>query len=55
MVRRTKLLRLAAAVSAAAILAIGVGSAAQGAPQAPAPDKITIAYQFGIGYAPLVI
>jgi NitT/TauT family transport system substrate-binding protein len=55
MVRRTKLLQLATAASAAAILAIGAGSAAQGAAQAPAPDKITIAYQFGIGYAPLLI
>ena len=55
MVLRTNLLRLAAAASASALLAIGAGSAAQGAPQAPAPDKITIAYQFGIGYAPLLI
>jgi NitT/TauT family transport system substrate-binding protein len=57
MVLRTNLLRLAAAVSAATILAIAAGasSTAQGAPRAVAPDKITIAYQFGVGYAPLMI
>jgi NitT/TauT family transport system substrate-binding protein len=57
MALRTNLLRLAAAASAATILAIaaGAGSTAQGAPRAVAPDKITIAYQFGVGYAPLMI
>jgi NitT/TauT family transport system substrate-binding protein len=53
----TVLRRPAAAVTAVALLGIagGAGGAAQGAPAAPAPDKITIAYQFGIGYAPLLI
>jgi NitT/TauT family transport system substrate-binding protein len=53
----TALRRLAAAATAVALLGIaaGAGGAAQGAPAATAPDKITIAYQFGIGYAPLLI
>jgi NitT/TauT family transport system substrate-binding protein len=53
----TTLRRLAAAATAVALLAIvaGAGGAAQGAPGAVAPEKITIAYQFGIGYAPLLI
>ena len=57
MARRTTLLRLAAAAGAVAVLAIaaGAGATAQGASGAVAPDKITIAYQFGVGYAPLLI
>jgi NitT/TauT family transport system substrate-binding protein len=44
-------------VVAAAVLALGIGAAssAQGASDATRPDKITIAYQFGVGYAPLLI
>lgn len=44
-------------VVAAAVLALGIGAAssAQGASEATRPDKITIAYQFGVGYAPLLI
>ncbi len=54
---RTNLVRLAVAATAATALATVAGAAgtAQGAPRAAAPDKITIAYQFGIGYAPLLI
>jgi NitT/TauT family transport system substrate-binding protein len=57
MALKTTLLRLAAAAIAATLLAIAAGAAttAQGAPSAVAPDKITIAYQFGVGYAPLLI
>lgn len=53
----TNLRRLAVAASAVAVLAIAAvaGSTARGAPNAAAPDKITIAYQFGVGYAPLMI
>ena len=44
-------------VLAAAVLAVGIGAAssAQGASEATRPDNITIAYQFGVGYAPLMI
>lgn len=44
-------------VVAAAVLALGIGTAssAQGASEATRPDTITIAYQFGVGYAPLMI
>ena len=54
---RTNLVRLAVAATAATALATIAGAAgtAQGAPRAAAPDKITIAYQFGVGYAPLLI
>ena len=57
MASKTTLLRLAAAAGAATILAIaaGAGATAQGAPRAVAPDNLTIAYQFGVGYAPLLI
>ena len=53
----TNLRRPAAAATAVAVLAIAAvaGSTARGAPSAPAPDKITIAYQFGVGYAPLIL
>jgi NitT/TauT family transport system substrate-binding protein len=42
---------------AVAVLAAGAfaGSTARGAQNAPAPQNLTIAYQYGIGYAPLVI
>ncbi|HEV3479000.1 MAG TPA: NrtA/SsuA/CpmA family ABC transporter substrate-binding protein [Gaiellaceae bacterium] len=54
---RRNLLRRAVAVTvvAAVASAAGAGSTASGAPAGPAPQKITIAYQFGIGYAPLLI
>jgi NitT/TauT family transport system substrate-binding protein len=57
MARRTTLLRLAAAAGAVTLLAIatGAGATAQSASGAVAPEKITIAYQFGVGYAPLLI
>jgi ABC-type nitrate/sulfonate/bicarbonate transport system substrate-binding protein len=57
MALRTKLLRPAAAGIAAAVLvaAAVAGSTARGAQNGPAPQNITIAYQFGIGYAPLLI
>jgi NitT/TauT family transport system substrate-binding protein len=44
-------------VAAVAVLVFGIGAAssAQGASEATRPDKITIAYQFGVGYAPLMI
>jgi NitT/TauT family transport system substrate-binding protein len=44
-------------VAAVAVLVLGIGAAssAQGASEATRPDKITIAYQFGVGYAPLMI
>src|SRR5919107_881002 len=51
---RTNVLRAAVAATAVAALAIA-GSTARGAPSAAAPDKLTIAYQFGVGYAPLMI
>ena len=37
------------------VLGIGAASSAQGASEATRPDSITIAYQFGVGYAPLMI
>jgi NitT/TauT family transport system substrate-binding protein len=37
------------------VLGIGAASSAQGASEATRPDNITIAYQFGVGYAPLMI
>jgi NitT/TauT family transport system substrate-binding protein len=54
---RTKPLRLAVAAIVAAVVTIAAaaGSTARGAPSASAPDRITIAYQFGVGYAPLMI
>ena len=57
MALRTNLVRMAAAAIAAAALAVaaGAGGAAHGAPTAAAPEKLTIAYQFGVGYAPLMI
>ena len=54
MALRTNLLRIGIAVTAAAALAVA-GTAAQGAPTAAAPEKLTVAYQFGVGYAPLMI
>jgi ABC-type nitrate/sulfonate/bicarbonate transport system substrate-binding protein len=57
MALRTKLGRLGAAGIATALLAAAAvaGSTARGAQNGPAPQNITIAYQFGIGYAPLLI
>ena len=57
MALRTKLRRLGAAGIAAALLAAAAvaGSTARGAQNGPAPQNITIAYQFGIGYAPLLL
>lgn len=53
MALRSKRLRLA--VAAVLVLGISAASSAQGASDATRPDKITIAYQFGVGYAPLLI
>src|SRR5215216_346271 len=53
MALRTNLVRMAAAAIAAAALAVAAG--AGGAAPAAAPEKLTIAYQFGVGYAPLMI
>ena len=47
--------RLWAALVGVLVLGIGAASSAQGASEAVRPDKITIAYQFGVGYAPLLI
>jgi NitT/TauT family transport system substrate-binding protein len=47
--------RLRPAVVAVLVLGIGAASSAQGASEATRPDNITIAYQFGVGYAPLMI
>ena len=47
--------RLRLAVVAVLVLGIGAASSAQGASEATRPDSITIAYQFGVGYAPLMI
>jgi NitT/TauT family transport system substrate-binding protein len=57
MVRRRNLLRrlVAVTVVVAVASAAGAGSTARGVPTGPAPSKITVAYQFGIGYAPLLI
>jgi NitT/TauT family transport system substrate-binding protein len=57
MTLRTKLRRLGAAGIAAALLAAAAvaGSTARGAQNGPAPQNITIAYQFGIGYAPVLL
>jgi NitT/TauT family transport system substrate-binding protein len=57
MALRTKLRRLGVAGIAAALLAAAAvaGSTARGAQNGPAPQNITIAYQFGIGYAPLLL
>jgi NitT/TauT family transport system substrate-binding protein len=54
---RRNLLRRAVAVTvvAAVTSAAGAGGTARATPAGPAPQKITIAYQFGIGYAPLLI
>lgn len=53
---RRRTLRWAVATFVAAALVIGpsAGTAAEQV-TVPRPDKITIAYQFGIGYAPLII
>jgi NitT/TauT family transport system substrate-binding protein len=53
--RRNLRRAVAVTVVAAVTSAAGAGSTARGAPAGPAPQKITIAYQFGIGYAPLLI
>src|SRR5918995_780429 len=53
MALRRNHLRLA--VAAVLVIGIGAASSAQGASEATRPDKITIAYQFGVGYAPLLI
>jgi NitT/TauT family transport system substrate-binding protein len=50
---RPALAGIAVAVLAAAAVAGGTARGAQNA--APRPDTITIAYQFGVGYAPLLI
>ena len=57
MTLKTKLRRPVAAGIAAAVLAAAAvgGSTARGAQDAPRPETVTIAYQFGIGYAPLLI
>jgi NitT/TauT family transport system substrate-binding protein len=57
MALRTKVRRpLAAGIVVAVLAAVAVaGSTARGAQNALAPQNITIAYQFGIGYAPLLI
>jgi NitT/TauT family transport system substrate-binding protein len=47
--------RLRVAAVAVLVFGIGAASSAQGASEATRPDKITIAYQFGVGYAPLMI
>jgi NitT/TauT family transport system substrate-binding protein len=48
-----KLVHALVAVAAAAALAVGAATAG---PQAPkAPSKVTIAYQPGVGYAPLIV
>ena len=46
---------VATLAAAAVVVAPGAQTAAKGPAQVPRPDKITIAYQFGIGYAPLFI
>jgi NitT/TauT family transport system substrate-binding protein len=55
--QRANLLRRAVAVTvvAAVVMAAGAGGTARGASSATRPDSITIAYQFGIGYAPLLL
>jgi NitT/TauT family transport system substrate-binding protein len=53
--RRNLLRRLAAVTVVAAVATAAAGGTAQGVPAGPAPSKITIAYQFGVGYAPLLI
>jgi NitT/TauT family transport system substrate-binding protein len=56
MALRTKLRPGAAGIAAAVLVAAAVaGGTARGAQNAPAPENITIAYQFGVGYAPLLI
>src|SRR5262245_61997383 len=57
MTPRTKVRRPLVAGIAVAMLAAAavVGSTASSAQNAGAPQNITIAYQFGIGYAPLLI
>jgi NitT/TauT family transport system substrate-binding protein len=50
---RSNRLRVVAAM--VLVLGIGAASSAQGASEATRPDKLTIAYQFGVGYAPLLI
>jgi NitT/TauT family transport system substrate-binding protein len=57
MTLKTKLRRPVAAGIAAAVLAAAAvgGSTARGAQDAARPETVTIAYQFGIGYAPLLI
>jgi NitT/TauT family transport system substrate-binding protein len=55
--KRTNPVRLAVTAFVVAVIAVaaGAGSTARGAPSQARPDSITIAYQFGIGYAPLII
>ena len=49
-------LRLAAVLTAAALVATVVAAAtARGGATAAVPDKLVIAYQPGMGYAPLII
>ena len=56
MALRTKFRPAVAGIAAAVLAAAAVaGGTARGAQNAPRPEKITIAYQFGIGYAPLLI
>jgi NitT/TauT family transport system substrate-binding protein len=56
MALRTKLRPAVAGIAAAVLAAAAVaGGTARGAQNGPAPQNITIAYQFGIGYAPLLI
>ena len=51
-----KKLRIAAAVLAAALVATFLAAAtARGGASAAAPEKLVIAYQPGMGYAPLII
>jgi NitT/TauT family transport system substrate-binding protein len=53
--RRNPVRLAVAAIVAVAVAAAGAGSTARGAAEAPVPNKVTIAYQFGVGYAPLMI
>jgi NitT/TauT family transport system substrate-binding protein len=56
MALRTKFRPAVAGIAAAVLVAAAVaGGTAQGAQNAPRPETITIAYQFGVGYAPLLI
>jgi NitT/TauT family transport system substrate-binding protein len=56
MALRTKFRPAVAGIAAAVLVAAAVaGGTARGAQNAPRPETITIAYQFGVGYAPLLI